>query len=1017
MPKVKIQVPLLLALLVTSAQAHALTKSDILFYAPFDGTATAARAIGDTTPVSVTKPVFTEGRTGQALLTGGADSEVTYASAKNLDLEAGSVAMWVKPADWSSDTFMRWFFKVGESGDAGGSGEGDFLWLYKYFQYSVFWLVQQDRPQRQVYHVAPASLDYGGPPPFDWKQGQWSHLIASWAGSQMNLYIDGKYIGTTYTPTRHVLRQFASTFQIGGKNTRDGGTMDTAIDDLLILRRPVTEVEAKAICETGMLAFEGGVAPRPTLQVQGGYMPSSDSVLLKSGLIGLRPDELTGLQLKYSISKSGENKPWLQGEAPFDHVQQITRIGTGKLPNGHYTLRAAVMGQISKTIGMPVSLPAGQCEFTKSPPAEWQGNKIGYITGVPAPWTPLVKQNDALLCWGRKYSLGKGVFPTQITALGQPMLNRPIVLHGMVDGKSYRLDKVRLKWEKLTPERIEWSAAASLGKLPVKIRGWMEYDGLIWWTISVGNSGSFQKHRLTDLEIEIPFVKSAATLMQNRALFPVSGKTTDFSTALLNTPSFWLGNDAAGLQWTTDSLSDWKLKDAGQMLKVQIGRAETVMRLKLIDHDTRPQGSLNYSLGLQATPVKPLDPRRHVWEMQFSGINASAARPAWVPYWQNWNRRSEMGRGPYGYQIPGPSTMADLKSFVAQNKSPFIYWYMHGTWPADPVLKIYGGEWGRQFDADADPFSSLNIDLSAPSLRDYMVWRNWKTLKDSPELARDSVGLYIDGAQSLPQLQRNDDGSYTTVFETLPTRELQKRNYFMLKEWPGKLIINHQSGNVSMEQLAFADMMLTGEHLADNAKLANDLNYHHVLNLDRMRAEFNAQQYGIPMVFLPEIGRVAEGNEERHKSATDERGIPAAEHLCGMLWSHDVIPYIAYVNEGVFKQAARAKDAFGWDADTEFIGYWQNANLVRSRSNESEVVTSIFKRKGRVLFVTMNDSDVDATVDLTPDWAALGLTAPATLVDAYAEQGEAGANSTVAVKNGKSTFTVKARNFRALVAR
>src|ERR1043166_1183801 len=142
-------------ILCSTARTEALTEKDLLFYAPFDGTLDAAVAAGDPKPLkSPPQPQFVEGDRGKGLLVGGPDSDVTYATLGNLDMEGGAGAMWVKPVDWSKDSYGRFFFRVGEANDAGGPGEGNFVWLYKYTSYSLYWLTQPVLPQQIDYVVA-----------------------------------------------------------------------------------------------------------------------------------------------------------------------------------------------------------------------------------------------------------------------------------------------------------------------------------------------------------------------------------------------------------------------------------------------------------------------------------------------------------------------------------------------------------------------------------------------------------------------------------------------------------------------------------------------------------------------------------------------------------------------------------------------------------------------------------------------------------------------------------------------
>ena len=105
----------------------------------------------------------------------------------------------------------------------------------------------------------------------------------------------------------------------------------------------------------------------------------------------------------------------------------------------------------------------------------------------------------------------------------------------------------------------------------------------------------------------------------------------------------------------------------------------------------------------------------------------------------------------------------------------------------------------------------------------------------------------------------------------------------------------------------------------------------------------------------------------------------------------------------------------------------------------SSVVLSIYRRPGKVMFVLMNNSDEDAKVVLTPDWARLGVAAPQELIDAYTATGIPNApldlkllggegkikflklgtpaeTVRLPVTDGRLRLTVEKRNFRALVA-
>ena len=105
---------------VLGSTASALARKDCTFYAPFDGSLDAAHARGSREATVTGTIRFVPGIRGQGILVGAADTWLRYETRSNLDLEAGTVSVWVKPATWDeSDGAMRHFFSLHED-DATG---------------------------------------------------------------------------------------------------------------------------------------------------------------------------------------------------------------------------------------------------------------------------------------------------------------------------------------------------------------------------------------------------------------------------------------------------------------------------------------------------------------------------------------------------------------------------------------------------------------------------------------------------------------------------------------------------------------------------------------------------------------------------------------------------------------------------------------------------------------------------------------------------------------------------------
>lgn len=1007
---------------VVSSPLFALEKKNLLFYAPMDGSLKAAIAKGQAEPLRENQKIqFVEGRQGQGVLTGGPDSEIAYPSAGNIDGVAGSVALWVKPLDWGKDdTWMRFFFRIAGGSSAGGAGvdAGDFAWLYKFFNVSVFWLVQRDMPQRRFFTVGPASGDAGGIARFDWEKGVWGHLIAAWSGNQMSLYVNGQYAGSVYVKDERILRRFAESFVLGGATRRTPPVNDTVLDDVMVLRVPVSPAEAQQICAKGIQAFDDGQSDAPLLQTTAGYLTSSETIRLMGEVIGKRPEALRGWSVSYEIRKVGGQDAVRKGRFQLQGKNRVEEAVEGAaFPVEKYATTCALLDDNETEVARATG------EFEKLPRPEWLGNPLGMDPDVPPPWTPLALRENAVSCWGRTYAWDQAPLPVRIVSQGQELLARPVSLTARMEGEPVALKSSSpVIWNAVSASRAEFTSVAALRNLSVLIRGWLDFDGFLWNEIEIRGNGQ----RVESLVLEIPLRAETAALMHG---FPwmcnLTGKTRDFETALSFAPVFWVGNERGGLQLYLHDYFDFSVERINRMFSMKMEEGAANLRVVLVDHPVPFDRPRRYAFGLIATPVKPMPKALREWEMELARKRSLPSN--FVPvaewqkdstgfngaYWEQWNRIGANHLGPRGYNVISDNTLKDLKAwFQPLGIKPWIYWAMNSVWCGDPVLKAFGAEWGGNFTepASTHPYAAITPDRELPSGRDYSVWLIWKLIHENPELADAISGFYWDCAQA----GWND----SNIFTALGTRELQRRLFRAIKkERPALRIMNHQSGSADMAQLAFADWYLTGEHLADALRLHGKPNYHEILNLDVMRAEYLGAKFGIPTVFLPNLTRAFGGDEKQVKAILGPEGVPAAEHLLGLLWCHDVIPYPAWINTGPFGRAARAKDVFGWDQETQFFGYWENGRLLRLKANRSPVVASLFLRKDRALFVVMNDTDEDAKVELSPDWRALNIPPCQTLKDAYAEQSADADAMTVKINNQTAKLVVPRRNFRVLVAR
>ena len=1022
-----------------AGRAWALSDKDILLYAPMDGSADARVSRGNPKPHLLTQPRFAPGKVGQGLLTGTDGSRLAYVTRGNIDPEAGTVALWVKPIKWyQKDRFMRFWFRVGEEADAGGRGQGSFLWLYKYLNsVPLYWLVQQDYRQRAVATVGCEDA---------YRAGQWTHIAASWGGPVMRLFVNGRHIGTGRTITPRVLRNFGAHFMIGGGSWTTDGIQpkepDSVIDEVYVLRRPVTTAEVQLLMAKGRAAFTGKAMP-PELELRAGYFPSRDRLELRLMTNGRRPGDVKGLTATVSVMDVDTARPCAidAQTQPVRAVDAQQAVDTRTLPPGRYRALAALSAG-----GRVCSLRSA--DFEKPAKPEWLGNRIGVPDTVPAPWTPIKRSGQTIACWGRTVAYRDSLFPVQMTSQGQALLAGPIRVSAGLGKQTIRPQGTTFQWKQVAPLRAAFAASARLGPATIRADGWMAFDGFVWTRLSVP---AVSGKRLNGLRLEIPLRRDVATL-QHGALCkhePNNGKVYDWHFPLLGQPFLWLGNEEVGLQWCTGDDYCWDNTDRSHQIELKVTDREVTLAVTMLDHAVALDRELSFTFGLHPTPVKPLPKGWRRYDLGMNGWWHDAVGrgkpvcPTWAFWYQKWNLQNEAtkkDRWLVGYQVPGPWTRKLVEGTVAEGARPFLYWALHGVWRAAPAYAAFRSEW-RPDNPPALPRDTAGnkfgpIWRAVPSFHDWAIWRYWKTFTDHPWLAKSTGGLYNDVVQGFWGVEPKPDrqGEMRTRHELLGMRQLQKRLYVTLqKNWPHLVIANHQSGDSHLSQLAFVHAYITGENYRGHALLGKEQGYYHVMDLASCRAELLGGHWGVPIIFLPET--TSSGVSMRR--AYSDAGIASSEHLAGLLLVHDVIPWNALTHPIPLMRLAALKEAFGWDDQTRYVGYWKTAGLVKLTADRSPVVVSVFLRPGKAMLAVMNNSDADATVTLAPDWAKLGVAEPTEMTDAYTaaripnspfdwkmlNKGKVRLTKpntpvpvvTVPVRNHQVRFPVRRRNFRVWV--
>ena len=168
-----------------SSPEKPVVSPELLFHAPFDGSADAKFAKGVAAPVCAEHLSYAEGKRGQAVrLTRAAKSALAYAAPSNLVPERGTVSLWFK-REWpdkgrnakGGEIWRDLFANPAPSGERIGSGQ---LW---------FWF-HGPQLRADVSDDDDSYRTWGGT-----LEDDWTHLAVTWDEAGARIFINGRAPG------------------------------------------------------------------------------------------------------------------------------------------------------------------------------------------------------------------------------------------------------------------------------------------------------------------------------------------------------------------------------------------------------------------------------------------------------------------------------------------------------------------------------------------------------------------------------------------------------------------------------------------------------------------------------------------------------------------------------------------------------------------------------------------------------------------------------------------------------
>ena len=657
-------------------------------------------------------------------------------------------------------------------------------------------------------------------------------------------------------------------------------------------------------------------------------------------------------------------------------------LSMDRIPSGNCWFR----GVLTDRHGLQSELEIIQDKAVKPP--WWLGSAAGITQKVPAPWTPVktaTRSNGiATECWGRKYEFGRKSLLRQVMSAEKLMLAAPIRLIGKVNGRNIAWTKSSLKSIKCDKDRSVVVHDLVGTGLSLHLRAQVEFDGMVRmdWTLSTKKAA-----RLDSLVFEMPLRAQHAKYIyhfpgqwesgKNACELGRNGLQTEFR------PFIWLGDEQRGLSWFCESDENWFSKDPQRVTQIVRRDGKVIVRLHLVSRPitllptsakpgervtglgTEPSvpstAGLRYTMGLQATPVKPVEKdawdRRIICHWELGGeqnallaydssildayVNAGIGTVA-IGAWTDIEMHATTNYGKKLKRLIKACHDRGLKvllgfGFLISDRTP--EWQDFGK---QCVVQPKGGYPVSHY--PPQPLQSSWTVCLRSEWQDLLAAGVARAMREF-----DADGVYLDGTE-LPLGCCNtnhgcgtlrSDGSIAPTYPIFAVRSAMRRIYHAVRsQKPDGQLNVHNSTCMTIPTLGWATSSWDGEQFRLVHKTPG-IRGRMPMPMDTFRTEFMGHQWGVPAEFLCQ----SEPFSFNHRQAW------------GFCLLHDVPVRASRMEPDQRLNTAlwNVMDRFG-RKQAEWLPYWSNDEYVKV--SRRHVYASIYRHpKNGVVAVVANVSN------------------------------------------------------------
>ncbi len=934
--KPKMQPMVSLALFLAAALCCAVPQSawsippGLLFHLSFDKLNTKADfAAGDPEPTEEINLEIrsVEGVKGAGLLQKHGE-RCSYQVPGNLDASQGSYSVWVKPLNWDGHSGkFRHFLTI-----TGVDNYRMLLYLYPIGDEAVINYIQ-------INAKTPEEATWRAGAPVDiLQQGKWTHLVSTWDAHSVRVYANGKRVGeglvSSPLPKADTGLFTVCPIEFWKHPRWSDPEEQTICDEVRVFDRALTDDEVLDLYAAEAPGGLVNLQPTLSLEMKPDYFAKSISVTVRPAHLDAawKARLKQGAQITLIVREPrGVELASQTGPPPEAPVA----LAVPDWVDGDYTAEAALAAE-----GQRLTATA---TLTK-PPTPWlPPEKDWRADRVLEPWTPLEREGHAIRYWNGQVSL-PGALPAQITSRDGELLAAPIRLEA---GEAASWDAPQVIEEEAY--RVTVKGGGSLGQLSATYETLMEFDGLIRADLTLTPPAAGVE--IDSLALEIPLRADVAQYYRNPTCQDWDGGDLAEETFI---PYAWLGTQERGLSWFMESTENWRIGEGQPAMTIHREGEAVTVRLHLISEPTRVTRALTYTVGFEATPVRPVDP--HMYDLRFAsgpqvkGVNMFVY--GWGPQISYLNGRL-IAQDPEGQR-------ALIDGWRAKGMETRSYTCTQCTANISPEYRFFAEEWNQPYGAsfsgykrvgDNAPYSMVPV-CPRSSFADFLVWCVKEHVRNDW-----GGGIYTDIDGAKPCDNRAHGCGFTDVFgrsgRTWPLyahRGLSRRIYAACHD-AGKSYLAHAHSNWYSLFNAFNDGWCPGEQYS--SKVLGKPSFYMDDIPDRVwRTEFCTPTTGVTTFLLPQLGRLA-GKEALQDPGPSECCWAAAMCYGAPLWAGSVT---RQVTEDVWA----AQMDFGM-ADVEFVPFWRQGEFVAS---EPQVRISLWRKPGKRLVVVTNWGDEDQRVQM-----------------------------------------------------